>query len=97
VHGTDVGLSFHNARQIISGNTPEAHKMADILASVWVAFAKSGNPNCQQIPLWPAFTPQRRETMIFDINSRVENDPASATRLLWHELGGTVPGERRPS
>jgi para-nitrobenzyl esterase len=96
VHGTDVGLSFHNARQIISGNTPEAHKMADILASVWVAFAKTGNPNCQQIPSWPAFTPQRRETMIFDVNTRVENDPARATRLLWDELG--VPGrERRQS
>ena len=97
VHGADVGLSFHNARQIISGNTPEAHKMADTLASVWVAFAKSGNPNCQQIPQWPAFTLERRETMIFDITSRVENDPASATRLLWNELGGTFPGERRPS
>jgi para-nitrobenzyl esterase len=97
VHGTDVGLSFHNARQIISGNTPEAHKMADMLASVWVAFAKSGNPNCQQIPQWPAFTPQRRETMIFDTSPRAENDPAHATRLLWNELGGSLPGVRRQS
>jgi para-nitrobenzyl esterase len=96
VHGTDVGLSFHDARQIISGNTPEAHKMADILASVWVAFAKTGKPDCQQIPHWPAFTRQGRETMIFDLNTRVENDPAKATRLLWDELG--VPArERRQS
>jgi para-nitrobenzyl esterase len=94
VHGTDVGLSFHNARQIISGNTPEAHKMADVLASVWVTFAKTGNPNCGQIPQWPAFTPERRETLIFDVNTRVENDPAKTTRLLWNELS-KAPGDRR--
>jgi para-nitrobenzyl esterase len=96
VHGTDVGLSFHNARQIISGNTPEAHKMADILASVWLAFAKTGNPNCGQIPQWPAFTPERRETLIFDVNTRVENDPVKAARLLWNELN-KAPGARRQS
>jgi carboxylesterase type B len=86
VHGTDVGLSFHNARQIISGNTPQARKMADMLASVWVAFAKTGNPNGKEIPNWPAFTAENRETMIFDTVSRVENDPWREIRLLWNEM-----------
>jgi hypothetical protein len=50
IHGTDVGTALHSTRGAMSGDTPDAHKTADRHAAAWVAFAHSGNPDCNAIP-----------------------------------------------
>ena len=86
VHGTDVSASFHNIRDNIVGvGGHEAKVMCDRLASAWVAFAKTGDPNNPHIPHWPAYDGQNRATMIFDTDTRVENDPRSEIRRYWAE------------
>jgi para-nitrobenzyl esterase len=84
VHGHDVDASFHIARSPIAGaGTAAGHLMADRLASAWVAFAKTGDPNNPAIPKWAPYEPTNRATMIFDTHTRVENDPRKAFRELW--------------
>jgi para-nitrobenzyl esterase len=73
VHAVDVEFVFHNQRTIISGNTPEARQMAHRMASSWVAFARTGNPNNPTVPHWPAYDLTNRATMIFDNQTRVVN------------------------
>lgn len=91
VHGTDVQLVFHAYRGAIGGGGTDAKALADKMAAMWVAFAKTGDPNTSAIPHWPAYDAKTRATMIFDTNTRVENDPRREFRLLWEELG-TPPG-----
>jgi para-nitrobenzyl esterase len=91
VHGTDVQLVFHAYRGAIGGGGTDAKALADKMAAMWVAFAKTGDPNASAIPHWPAYDAKNRGTMIFDVNTRVENDPRRDFRLLWEELG-TPPG-----
>jgi para-nitrobenzyl esterase len=87
VHGIDVGLAFHQAAsQGITGGGPEARVLADQLASAWVAFARTGNPNAKGLPEWPAYTAESRATMVFDSKTRVEKDPGGELRLLWSEV-----------
>lgn len=86
IHGMDVSLSLHNARPPLAMDTPQSRLMAEKLSSAWLAFAKSGDPNNKAIPRWPAFNAEQRATMIFDLNTRVENDPAHEIRILWDEL-----------
>ena len=38
-------------------------------------FMRTGNPNCKQLPEWPAYTPEDAPTMIFDVKSRMLNAP----------------------
>jgi para-nitrobenzyl esterase len=84
VHATDVPLVFHNLdAEAITGTGPQAMQMADQMAGAWVAFAKTGNPNHRGIPDWPAYTPDTRQTMIFNTTSRVENDPWRELRAMW--------------
>jgi len=85
VHGVDLGLVFGNPRNPIAGNTPEARKIANIVGSTIVAFAKTGDPNCDKIPRWAAYDREKRATMIFDNECRVENDPTRELRLLWEQ------------
>jgi para-nitrobenzyl esterase len=86
VHGTDVSLCFHNTAPPILTDNAESHIMADKLASVWVNFARTGNPNNKQIPHWPAYNAEHRPTMLFSLKAHVEDDPSKEVRLLWDEL-----------
>jgi para-nitrobenzyl esterase len=77
---------FHNIEgHELTGSGPDSRRMADQMAAAWVAFAKTGNPNHAGIPDWPAYTPDKRQTMIFNQTSRVENDPWSELRAVWSE------------
>jgi para-nitrobenzyl esterase len=57
-------------------------RMASQMHPAWVAFAKTGDPNHGGLPNWPAYDTKSRSTMIFDLKSRVENDPLSELRRL---------------
>jgi para-nitrobenzyl esterase len=95
VHGTDVSASFHQVRDNIVGvGTPAAKVMCDRLASVWVAFAKTGDPNNAMIPRWPAYDSASRATMVFDNDTRVESDPRGEIRKFWEQMpaAGSVRG-----
>ena len=87
VHGLDVSASFHQVRDNIVGvGAPGAKVMCDRLASAWVAFAKTGDPNNPHIPHWPAYDATARATMVFDTDTRVENDPRSEIRKFWEKM-----------
>src|SRR5216684_2674464 len=54
VHAMDVTASFHNERDaIIGGGSRDALRMCDALATTWVKFAETGDPNNALIPHWP--------------------------------------------
>lgn len=75
-HGTDVPLSLRNSgKWPLTGDGAEAKTMASRLSSAWVAFAKTGNPSNAETPDWPEYDAASRATMIFDVQTRVENDP----------------------
>ena len=59
--------------------------MAKRLASTFVAFAKTGIPDNDQIPHWPTYDARTRATMIFDTNTRVVDDPRGAIRTYWSQ------------
>jgi len=87
VHGTDVAASFHGVRDTIVGvGSAEGKVMCDRLASAWVAFASTGDPNNPRIPRWPAYDAAARATMVFDTDTRVENDPRGEIRKFWAEM-----------
>jgi para-nitrobenzyl esterase len=87
VHGIDVAASFHGVRDTIMGVGSAGGKvMCDRLASAWAAFAKTGDPNNPQIPRWPSYDGATRATMVFDTDTRVENDPRGEIRKFWEQM-----------
>jgi para-nitrobenzyl esterase len=65
------------------GYGPE--RMAMQMHPAWVAFAKTGNPNANAIPPWPTYDTKSRSTMMFNLESKVENDPlGDLRRLMLH-------------
>ncbi|MDQ0609441.1 para-nitrobenzyl esterase [Variovorax sp. W1I1] len=85
-HGTDIGPSLHDIRHGLNGPSAESVRLADQLAGAWVAFAATGDPNNARTPQWPAYTAQRRGTLVFQGDSsrtRAEDDPRQAFRTYW--------------
>jgi para-nitrobenzyl esterase len=91
VHAMDVAASMHNERDAILGSgSTDARRMCDDLASAFLAFAKTGDPNNSQIPAWPRFDASRRSTLVFERNTRIEPDPLGALRKLWLDMPPAV-------
>lgn len=83
-HATELSYVFgtyDNIRDFV-GTGPEPARMSAQMHPAWVAFAKTGNPQHDGIPHWPAYEVQSRPTMIFDLESRVETDPHSQLRQV---------------
>ncbi len=86
-HAMDVPASMYNERDAILGSgSGEARRMCTALASTWLAFAKTGDPNNPDIPNWPRFDPDQRATLVLGPETRIEQDPYQALRKLWLDL-----------
>jgi para-nitrobenzyl esterase len=75
---TDVPLTTRGA-----DGAPE---LAAAMSATWAAFARTGKPDNEAIPAWPAYTTAQRATMVFDTRCRMVNDPDSGARLLWSRV-----------
>ena len=67
-HGMELPFMFNNVenQREMTGGTPEAYKMEDIVSNAWIAFIKTGDPNCKGLPAWEPFNPEENPTMVFD-------------------------------
>ena len=73
--------SYRRVRAYV-GPDPGAANMARQIASAWVAFARTGNPDCKEIPHWPAYDATTRATMVFNLKSEVVDDPNAEVRKI---------------
>ena len=59
-----------------------AQPLATRMSEMLIAFAKTGDPNCNAIPHWPSYGLKDRDTMIFDNKTRTEKDPRGPERVF---------------
>ncbi|MCW0199714.1 carboxylesterase family protein [Sphingopyxis sp.] len=81
-HTDDIGLSFGT----IPDPTAAQQAMSDVVMDAFVRFARTGDPG------WPAYDLAKRQTMIFDSESRVEGDPRRWERELFARVPYIQPG-----
>ena len=88
LHTLDIALVFDNIAEAGSrtGGGPEAQRMADRMSNALIAFARDGDPNHAATPAWPTYSLRGRETMVFDNDTRVENDPRGGERRLYERV-----------
>ena len=87
-HGIDGSFYFDNTEVLpITQGNPTAARLAQKTSKAWTNFAKAGKPAAPGLPKWPAYTLDKRETMILANTSRIERDPMGADRELRVKLG----------
>ena len=93
-HTMDIPLVFGTlaAKGSETGTGADARTASAAMQDRFVAFARTGDPNPAGATRWPAYTLDRRATMIFDVRSRVEHDPRRWERELFARVPYIQPG-----
>ncbi|NLA75442.1 MAG: carboxylesterase family protein, partial [Deltaproteobacteria bacterium] len=65
-HGSDVPYAFQTLDNPAEPPKEEDLRLSDMISTFWVNFAKTGDPNGQGLPEWPAFSENDQKVMIFD-------------------------------
>jgi para-nitrobenzyl esterase len=61
-------------------------KISELMMDSWISFARSGNPNHDGIPSWPAYDMDNRATLLFGEDIKIEKDPLRTERLALEEI-----------
>ena len=64
-HCADVPFFMHTAMQFPINHFEGAEKLMEEMCGAFVAFARTGNPNREGLPEWPAFDAKSRPTMVY--------------------------------
>lgn len=89
-HALEIPFVFDNVSlgmwSSFTRSTPEAFALAARVSATWAAFARTGNPNCGQLPEWEPYTAAERKTMLINNDSALVADPRPEERELWERL-----------
>ena len=66
--------------------TKETEELSKKMMSSWVSFAKTGNPNYNGNLNWPQYDTEKRATMIFDNDIRIDEAPLDKERQMWYRM-----------
>ena len=87
-HTLDIPLMFGTltAEGSRTGDGAGARRVSRIMQGALLAFARGGDPNYPGLPRWEPYTPPRRQTLVFDVESRLADDPRGAERRLFEKV-----------
>ena len=67
-HCMEIPFIFNNAvlHASMTGGGEDAVALADKMSQAWISFARTGNPNTEELPQWPAYSNTDGALMFFD-------------------------------
>ncbi|MBW2052132.1 MAG: carboxylesterase/lipase family protein [Deltaproteobacteria bacterium] len=92
-HALELGFVFgtYGLAENFFGSGPEAAALAANMQDAWLAFARTGDPNCGGLGGWPVYG-DRRETMILGKKCAIEEAPYEELRSAWDSVPNAVLG-----
>lgn len=93
-HSLDIALVFGTlgAEGSQTGTAADARAVSKAMQDSFVAFTHAGDPNHAGLPRWPRYGLDKRATMLFDVRSRIQNDPRKWQRELFARVPYIQPG-----
>ncbi len=86
-HGLEVDFVFDRpGNSPASASGPGREKLGREMSGAWTAFARTGRPAAEGLPAWPPYAADSRSTMVFNIDSKVVDDPGRGERLAMSKL-----------
>jgi len=64
-------------------NAAAEAELARQMSQAWIAFLRGKVPASHGLPAWPEYRGDRRPTMVFNTQNRIELAPQEAELRLW--------------
>jgi para-nitrobenzyl esterase len=95
-HGAEIAFTFNQfagdapeSAFMYDKNDPDVRRLALNWSNTIIQFAKTGDPNGAGLPFWPRYNAEGRETLILDLEPRVEAFIDAADRERWGDTETT--------
>jgi para-nitrobenzyl esterase len=80
------GILMDESKGIFAEKTEETQKLSQQMMDAWISFARTGNPNHDNIPNLAPYDLEKRSTIIFDKEVKIAQDPYSDERAVWDDI-----------
>jgi para-nitrobenzyl esterase len=88
-HALEIRFVFDNLAGSPDADVAGAQDLAASMSAAWAEFARHGDPNQPELPAWPRYTADERETMWLAGEPRAVLDPFAEERAVWSDLDAT--------
>ncbi len=85
-HAIEIPFVFDNvdSTTAFTGSGPGRHELATRISTAWTTFARTGNPNCKELPTWKPFDTTQRATMVLNNECKLVNNPNGTEQGVLH-------------
>ena len=88
-HAAEIGYVFGNLDLFGAVPTDDDRAFSDLMANIWAQFARTGNPNGEGLPEWPAYTRENEAYMELGVDtgakSHIRVDEVAIIAGAWDE------------
>ncbi|MES2518603.1 MAG: carboxylesterase family protein [Bacteroidota bacterium] len=84
-HTGEVPYAYNNLHTVKRPWEAIDYKIADMMSSYWVNFAKMSNPNGKGLPVWETYQPVTEQVMIIDKLSGSKPLPSKVQMVFWEK------------
>ncbi|PWT72489.1 MAG: esterase [Bacteroidetes bacterium] len=85
-HTAEIPYALSNLEKIKRPWEPADVSLSQLMSAYWINFAKTGDPNGNGLPEWPAFDPVNSKVIVFDNESKIQRLPGKDRLDLLYEF-----------
>jgi len=88
MHSMELPFLFNHPDDVtfMVGDGRDRYGVAEAMSTAFMTFARTGKPGAPGLPEWTAYDPARRATMVFNVETRLVNDPHGDERRALEAL-----------
>ena len=94
-HSGEVAYAYNNLHILNRPWEEVDHKIAEVMSTYWVNFAKTGNPNGNGLPQWEPYDPIKENVMVIDTVMGSKPLPTKDKMLFWEKYFEATSGEKK--
>ncbi len=89
-HSGEIVYAYDNLHTLNRPWEDTDHELAGLMSSYWVNFAKTGNPNNEELPTWFRYDDELEHVMILDTEIRSVPIPTKDKLNFWEKYYSTL-------